>query len=317
MILTLTLNPAVDQTIEIERLDLGQVNRYARPYLDPAGKGVNVSRMVHRLGGRTIALGFLAGEFGQVVARSLEAEGVEQHFVPVPGQTRINVTIVESESRRATGLYGPGPRIDPLHGAKLEALLADCLPASRILVLAGSLPPGVSEAIYARFIRMARERRVATVLDADGTAMRLGVEARPDLIKPNVQEAERLLDRRLPDLGAIIDGARELASRGVGTVVVSMGADGAVCVAGGRVLRVVPPRVEARSTVGSGDSFIGGMTLALRRGEGIEAALRLGAAAGAATAAVEGTALGMPDTVARLAPEVRVSEVGASGIDTD
>jgi fructose-1-phosphate kinase PfkB-like protein len=147
---------------------------------------------------------------------------------------------------------------------------------------------------------------VKVFLDADGSAMREGVDAAPDLIKPNVAEAERLLQRRLPNEAAVVDGARELVGQGVGVVVISMGARGAICVSGQRAWRVHSPVVARRSTVGSGDSMVAGLAVALARGDDLVAALKLGAAAGAATAASTGTGLGTADDVGDLLPQVEV-----------
>lgn len=309
MIITLTLNPAVDQTVFVNRLQVGEVNRFRSPQLDPAGKGINVSRMAHRLGWPTIAFGFLAGEIGLIAQNALDGEGVQRHFVHVPGQTRLNVNIVDVAAGSATSLYGPGPAVDQEHIDSLNKLLQFWLQAGRVLVLAGSLPPGVADDAYAEYINLARSQDVKTILDTDGKALRLGIEAKPYLIKPNVEEAERLLNRPLPDLAAVVSGARELASRGIPVVVVSMGAEGAVCVQGDKAWHAIPPQVEPRSTVGSGDSMVAGIAMALARGEGIVEGMRLGSAAGAATAMTPGTTLGAASDVTALLPQVRIEEL--------
>jgi 1-phosphofructokinase len=123
MIITVTLNPAVDQTILVRRLEVGAVNRFGASQLDPAGKGINVSRMAHRLGWPTIVFGFLAGEIGLLAQKALEDEGVQHHFVRMPGQTRLNVTVVDKSTGTATSLYGPGPAVTPDYVARLDAML--------------------------------------------------------------------------------------------------------------------------------------------------------------------------------------------------
>lgn len=309
MIITLTPNPAVDQTVFVDRLAVGDVNRFRESQLDPAGKGINASRMIHRLGWPTVAFGFLAGEIGIIAEKALESEGVQHHFVGVPGQARLNMTIVDDGAATATSLYGPGPVVDRERREALDGILRFWLQSGLVLVLAGSLPPGLPDDYYAAYVRLASETGVKTILDADGAPYRLGVEAKPYLIKPNLAEAERLLGRPLPDLAAVVDGARELSRRCVAVVVVSMGAQGAVCVQGERAWRVVSPRVERRSTVGSGDSLVAGLAVALARGEDIAAGLRLGTAAGAATAMTAGTALGTADEVRALLPAVQIEEM--------
>jgi fructose-1-phosphate kinase PfkB-like protein len=156
---------------------------------------------------------------------------------------------------------------------------------------------------------MARSCGAKVFVDADADALRNAVAAGPDLVKPNRSEAERLLGRSLPDERSIIAAGRELVARGVGTVILSMGAVGAVCVRGERVWRIQPPSVERRSTVGSGDAMVAGIAVSFARGDPIEDALTLGTAAGAATAMSEGTALGRREDVEALRGRVRIEEV--------
>ena len=308
MIVSLTLNPAVDQTASIDRLAPGRVHRVRETHIDPAGKGINVSRMAHRLGWPTIAFGFLAGETGNIVRSALEGEGVPSHFVPVPGQTRINVTLVD-DAGTASSVYAPGPDVPQAALASLESLVRFWLQAGRVLVLAGSLPPGVPTDIYASLIHRARECGVKVCLDADAEAFRSGLTARPDLVKPNIEEAQRLLGRTLATEADVVGGARELAARGIETVIVSMGGRGAICVHRDRGFRIEAPTVERRSTVGSGDAMVAGMAVALARGDEIEEGLRLGTAAGAATAMSTGTALGTVADIERLLPLVKIEAI--------
>ena len=309
MIITVTPNPAVDKTLFVDRLAIDDVNRYEETELDPAGKGINVSRVAHRLGWPTIAFGFLAGEIGIIAQRALDNEGVPHQFVPVPGQTRLNVTVVERSKATATSLYGPGPPVASAHLATLEGLIEFWLQAGQVLVLAGSLPPGAPPNLHATYIHLAGSKGVKTILDADGDALRLGVEARPYLIKPNREEAQRLLGRELPTMSAVIEGARELVRSGIAVVVISMGADGVICAQGDQIWQALPPTVERRSTVGSGDSLVAGMAVALARGDSIAEGLRLGSAAGAATAMTSGTALGTADEISALLPKVRIQPI--------
>ncbi|MBS2029063.1 MAG: 1-phosphofructokinase [Deltaproteobacteria bacterium] len=309
MILTLTVNPAVDLTAWVPRFQLGEVNRSRAAQLDPAGKGINVSRMAHRLGWPTVAFGFLGGHTGDMVQAALDAERVQSHFVRVPGETRIDVTVVDGASHGSTSLYNAGPKVD--EGALRELLetLDFWMQAGRVLVLAGSLAPGVPDDVYARLIARARTHGVRVVLDASGPCFLSGLEARPDVIKPNVREAEALLGRPLGDRAAIVAAARELVARGLGAAVISMGGDGAICATAEAAWHVRPPRVEVQSTVGSGDSMVAGIAVALARALPLHQGLRLGTAAGAATAMRPGTALGTADDVARLAPDVELVEL--------
>ncbi len=311
MILTLTLNPAIDQTLWVDRMTIGAVNRPSATQLDPAGKGINVSRMAHRLGWPTFAFGFLGGDIGNMIQNALDQEGVHNHFVRIVGQTRINVTLIDSSSDKATSFYGPGPAVTAASLKELDEMIAIWMKVGRVLVLAGSLLPGVPPTAYARYIDAARQAGVKTILDADGDSLRLGIEARPDLIKPNVEEAERLLGRPLKGINQIIEGAAELSARGIHTVIISMGGDGAIAYHAGQAWHIIPPKIHRLSTVGSGDSLIAGLAVELARSGDLLAGLRLGTAAGAATAMCPGTALGTIEDVNRLLPEVKLTPVRA------
>lgn len=306
MIVTITLNPAVDQTIFLSGLELGEVNRYQESQLDPAGKGINVSRLAHRLGWPTIAFGFLAGEIGAIIEQALTSEGVQHQFVKVGGQTRLNTTLVDRTGKTSTGLYGPGPTINEKECAALDELVDFWMHGASVAVFAGSLPPGVPQDTYAGYIRLCRARGVKTILDADGEAFALGLAAGPTLVKPNRKEAEQVLGYPLRDLVSVVRGARELTSRGTESAVISMGASGAVAVSGDRVWLAKPPSIDLRSTVGSGDSMVAGLAMALAKGLPISEGLRFGTAAGAATAKVAGTALGTRADVEALLAEVKV-----------
>lgn len=311
VIVTLTLNPAVDKTIWMPTVTSGGINRVQESQLDPGGKGINVTRMARRLGWPSIAFGFLGGANGKFLERSLRKEGVQSHFVPVRGQTRLNVTIFEESTGRGTSFYDRGPDISPKRLAALSAQIRPWLGVHPVLVLAGSLPLGTPDTIYADYIALAHSTGTRTILDAAGEPLRLGIQARPSLVKPNVAEAEQLVGHRLPDLPSLVEAAREIHAMGAEVVVISMGADGAVCLQDGTIWRVTPPKIQRRSTVGSGDSMVAGMAIGLARGEEVTTGVRLGTAAGAATAMVPGTSLGDPADIARLLPQVHIAEVPA------
>ena len=310
MIVTITPNPAVDQTMWVRKLAAGDVNRAHEIQIDPAGKGINVSRVARRLGLPSIAMGFLGGETGDLVEHALSAEHVPFHFVRVQGRTRIDITINDEATGNATNCWAPGPHVSAAETEELRTLIEVWLNAARVLVLAGSLTSGLPPDTYAGWTRMARARGVRVIVDASGEALSEAVKAAPDMIKPNVEEAEMLLGRKLPSMDAVVDAARELQSRGIATVVISMGGEGLVCASGSEVWRVRPPKIKRRSTVGSGDSLVAGMAASFARGASMEDALRLGSAAGAATAASIGTALANPADVDALLSQVLIERVG-------
>jgi 1-phosphofructokinase family hexose kinase len=306
MIVTVTMNPSVDKTIFVPKIVPGDVNRVAESMLDPAGKGINVSRMLHRLGCATIAFAVAAGDLGRLAEAALQDEGVMSWFLWAPGQTRLNVTVVDRATGQSTSFYDRGPHLDQHQIDEIERRLLTWLEAAKVLVLAGSLPPGVPPDTYAHWIEKARAANAQVVLDAEGEPLRLGIQALPTLIKPNVTEAEALLGRPLPTDADVAAAAMELHHRGIEYVVISMGGQGAICAWDQQVWRALPPAVERQSAVGSGDSLVAGLAWALSNDRSIVEGLRLGVAAGAATAMTPGTHLGTREEVEELLPQVRI-----------
>ncbi len=305
VITTVTLNPAIDEAVAIGEFVLGAKNRCTLENLDPGGKGINASRVIHRLGGKTIALGFVGGVTGQLLRSRLDDEHVLHAFDHVAEATRINVMIYERNNHRRTRLYLDGPHVPPDKIASLRTRLAQ-LPAGSIVVFAGSVPPGLPDEIYAELVRELQERGGRAIVDTSGSALKAVLAAKPFLIKPNVEEAEEVLGRTIADDAAVYAAAQELRARGPEHVVISQGAEGSLAVGPAGAWKAIAPRVTVKSTVGAGDSMVAGLALALSRGEDIREGLRLGSAAGAATVMVSGTQLCMRKDVEMLCERVDI-----------
>jgi 1-phosphofructokinase family hexose kinase len=309
MIVTVTLNPAVDQTLVLSKFVAGDTLRVKASRLDPGGKGINVSRVVRELGGESLAMGFAPGGLGRYVEQTLDSQGIPCDFLHTRGETRTNITILDESRHMQTILSDPGPQTDPHYVVELKKRLRKRLRPGDWLVLAGSIPPPLDASVYTEIIHDAAEMGVHTVLDADGAALVAGAAAHPEIVKGNRREMERLLGRHLDGEGAMLEAAREVHEAGVEYVVVTRGREGAVAAAEHRYLRGVAPRVRAVSAVGSGDAFLAGVVLTLSRGGGIEEALRLGIAAGTASVLFPGTELCRRREVDILMPRVRVHPV--------
>jgi 1-phosphofructokinase family hexose kinase len=307
MIATLTLNPSVDVTTQLECLTPGQAHRGLATRFDAAGKGINVSLVAQRLGHPTVAFGLIGGETGELLRAMLERERVAHGFVEVAGQTRVNLTVTDG-SGAATRFIGAGPPPGRQALEQVRALLKTWAPSTGVLVLSGSLPPGVHAEIYAELIADARAGGVEVILDAHGQALAAGLRARPAWMKPNLHEAEQLLGERIEGDRAAHRAVRRMLAAGAGRVVLSMGAKGALYGSARRCLRLRAPEVERRSWVGAGDAMVAGIAVALVRGQSTEQALRLGTAAGAASAASPGTARGSLEQIHALADRVRLEE---------
>lgn len=304
-ITTVTLNPAIDEAISIDAVVMGELNRCDLDAVDPGGKGLNASRVIARLGGPTLALGFAAGVTGALIRARLDAEGVPHALDEVAGLTRINVMLLERRHARRTRLYLPGPRVTLADLARVRARLERCM-AGDVVVLAGSVPPGLPLTVYGELVEWLHSRGVRAVVDASGAALESALLAKPELIKPNVEEAVELLGRPIADDDDALAAAATFRSLGAERVVISQGARGAIGLDATGAWKVHAPAVLVRSTVGSGDSMVAGLAMALADGRGLAEGLRLGAAAGAATSMVRGTQLCAPAEVERLLSDVSV-----------
>lgn len=308
-ITAVALNPAIDRTVMVPRFAAGITNRVAASRLDPGGKGINVARAARALGAPVEVVGFLGDSNGNLITRSLSAQGIEHRFVMVDGDTRVNLKIVDPDTGELTELNETGFCVSPAHLNELLALVDERLPETAVLVLAGSLPAGVPADIYRRLVERAAAHGVMTILDADGEPMRLGLAASPTLIKPNQAEAEALIKRKLDSREALLQGAAQLQSLGALQVAVSRGADGAVLITPGGAWWGTPPLIHPGSTVGAGDSMVAGFAVAMARGLSPAEALRLATAAGTATASLEGTQVCTAVGVEAVLPQVTVAPI--------
>lgn len=304
MIATVTLNPAFDKIAYVHGLIVGDTNRIDKTEVDAGGKGINASRMLAELGSETVALGFIGGRTGRFIESVLHEEGITTDFVQTKAETRTNVAIQDLQGSPPTTLNEKGGPITAHELAYLEERVKVWAAKSKIMIMGGSIPLGVDASIYRDLINVAQAEGARVILDADNKPLELGITAHPMMIKPNLDEAERLCGRTLSSPGEIADAAQSLALQGVEIVVVSMGKDGAVAASKDEVWQAVPPQVEAVSTVGSGDSMVAGIASALADGKSLPDALALGSAAGSATAMSSGVEMGKREDVYRLLPEV-------------
>lgn len=307
MITGVCLNPSFDKTVEVDALALGEVNRIRSVRVDMGGKGVNVAVVARRLGLDALCIGCMGEQGAQHFTRLMDEEGLPHRFLTVPGAVRTNLKVVSRDGKGVTELNEPGA---PLSGKAMEdffALAKEEAARSEYVVLTGSLPPGCPDNTYGELIRAMSGTRC--ILDAGGPVLRLGAEAGPFLIKPNLAELEQALGAQLRTLRAIRDAALIFLRKGASHVVVSMGAMGAMYVSEARTLYAPALRVEARSTVGAGDAMVGGMLLGLQKSGDMAQAFRYGIAAGAASVMTEGTQLIHPEDFERLVSQVKVQEV--------
>jgi len=309
MIITLTLNPAIDHTVVVDEFAPGDTNRARESRTDVGGKGINVSRVLKELGSDSLAMGFVSGGLGRFIESSLNSLGIADDFIHTPGQTRTNITIVEKRREVTTTINEAGPNTDPHYMTLLFNRLKKRLHPGDWLVIGGSVPPPLPATAYADIIEFARARGAITVLDADGEALAKGIAACPYLVKPNRKELQRLLGRDPRKMETMLEAAEHIRAGGINTVVISRGVEGAVAVGDSGEFQAIPPAVQAVSAVGAGDSMVAGLVHVLSRGGTLSEALQLATAAGTATALSPGTQLCCTEEVNRLLAEVQVRPI--------
>lgn len=310
MVLSLTLNPCVDQVLVIDGLKPHDTNRVVRLEEDAGGKGVNLSRVVAELGGDTVASGFLGGNAGLLIRGVLAEQGVRNSFIEVGESTRTNVSVEDGSGKPPTTFNARGPEISPEELHRLLGWFEELCPQARWVAVGGSLPPGVPKDVFKRLIEVGHAAGAKVLLDADGEAQKHGLEARPDMVKPNADECARLLGRPIEtdeEALAAVDELYERIGGGEKIALVSRGKHGAVMrCAEGRFLGI-SPTVESKSTIGSGDSLLGAFLWALEAGKSPSVAFRWGLAAGAATATTDGSCIAKRVTVESLFDAATVS----------
>ena len=287
MILTLTINPAIDHTVTADQL-VFEDRAYILSSSDSAGgRGINAARVIHSFGGKTLAILTSGGQSGARLEALVRAEGFPVEIAPIRNEIRTNLTITDKQGLTVK-LNEAGPPIDKQELDGLEKITVGQLKNAAWLMLCGSIPPGVPPDFYARLIETARKKKVRTVLDTDGDALQHGIEAKPTVLHANQQEAERLLDAALLTRAHFVDAAQRLHGMGAGSVVLSLGSRGAVGADGKGMLEALPPRVDAVCPIGAGDALAAAFTWAMSNRSTFEDAVRWGVAAGTASAKLPG-----------------------------
>jgi 1-phosphofructokinase len=293
MIITVTPNPSLDRTLAVERLERGEVLRSKARRVEPGGKGINVARALHAHGHEVLAVMPCGGGEGEQLVELLTAEGLTPVIVPIADHVRANVTIVEPDGT-VTKVNEPGPILDE---DEIERLLAtvDGGHGADWVVGSGSLPPGCPIELFAAMTERAHRGGSRVVIDSSGAPLAAALEARPDLVKPNLEELTEVTGQPVRTIGEAILAAQALRTRGVGTVLASLGEDGALLVDGAGALHAHLEVVAPRSSVGAGDATLAGYLTAVD--DGRETALRVAVAFGAAAVALPGSQMPRPSDV--------------------
>ena len=287
-IITVTLNPCMDKTVEVASFGIGKTNRVLTSRTDIGGKGVNVARALLGSGVPFVATGLVAGVYGRKLVDCLEDMGVLCAFCEAAGETRVNLKILDTASESMTELNEKGFEAGNAYADFMETLLL-FLPDADVLTLSGSLPPDLGAGVYRELTALAKSLGVRVILDADGTALQSAVEAKPFAIKPNIEEFRALVGKDVRTVSEIVAAARELNERGIELVAVSCGADGAVFVRDSLAMQTIPFPIEVGSAAAAGDSMVAALAWSLVRKRTLTDTAKLMTAAGTCTASLPGT----------------------------
>ena len=312
MILTVTLNAAIDRTVAVPNFRLGHRHRAVESRTVAGGKGINVARALNRLGRPVIATGFVGGPTGTRVLEALREEAVLTDFTRIAGETRVNMAVIDPTSGEQTEINERGPAVSREEVESFVTRLRYLAKGAKLCVLAGTLPPGAGSDLYARLVKDLLDLGVPVVLDAEGDAMLAGLRAGASVVTPNEREAEELVGQEFADRDDLVHGLSELVRLGAGEAAVTR-PDGCVAVVGEgserRFLEVRTESLEAVSSVGSGDAFLAGYVAARYDGRSPDECLAYGVACGAESTQHFGAGKVDRNQIERLLGEVHVQDL--------
>lgn len=311
MVITVTLNPALDKTLVVQGFTIGAVNRVQSHREDIGGKGINVSKVLREFGVATRATGFLGQNLRAHFEKALNLRNIEHSFIPIASSTRTNIKLVDEKNHTFTDINEPGGIVTQQELDQFLKQFEGMIQQGDVIILAGGVSPGIPENIYGILTRIARDRGATVLVDAEGPLLKAAILEKPHVIKPNQMELSTLAGKPLTTDEEILQAAKELQDAGVERVLVSMGADGSIYLGRDGMYRADGLKVPVKSTVGAGDSMVAAMVYSLLKGYDDQKTLALAQGAGAASVMLEGTkacnleqAMGLMDQAAQKIREV-------------
>jgi 1-phosphofructokinase family hexose kinase len=310
MIYTVTLNPTLDITYVLEEISFGEPVRAIEVCKSPGGKGINVSRALRAMGTDSIAVAMIGGHVGEEVLDLLHAEGLILQIAKIKNDTRTNVIVLGRRDNKELVIRAAGPAVEETETNHVTNLVFQVAQTPEIMVLSGSLPPGGKHDTYYSITTEGKARGSKVVIDSEGEPLRLGIDAAPYMIKPNLAELQELAGRKLDGEREIIEFSRTLNDKGVEVVVVSLGPRGALLVSGDTVLKGSVPKI-IDDTVGAGDSMVAGLVTGIVQELPLDRVFQRGLAFSLSAVMNTGPGLTEPDTFAKAFPQVNVEEIKA------
>lgn len=309
MILTVTLNAAIDKRYVVEGYRIGEVNRVKECAYVPGGKGLNVSKPAAIYGAEVVATGFVGGHAGNYIEENLKPFGIKSDFYHVEAESRSCINIWDEVNHVQTEFLEPGFTLTEEDFQGFMEKFRSLAKKADVVAMSGSVPKGLDGTAYQRLVKIVKDAGKPVILDTSGRLLEMGIEAGPTMIKPNIDEIRMLTGKCCDDIGDIIGAAKEIHERGVEIVAVSLGGDGAVVVCGEGVFQAKVPKIDAVNTVGCGDSMIAGFALGISEGLPMEEILRKASAISAAAAMREETGFFVKEDMETILPKVQIRKM--------
>lgn len=309
MILTVTLNAAIDKRYVVEEFKVGEVNRVKECAYVPGGKGLNVSKPAAVAGAEVVATGFVGGHAGNYIEASLKDYHVKSAFYHLESESRSCINIWDEKNCVQTEFLEPGFTVTESEFQGFVEEFKELVKKADVVAMSGSVPKGLDGTAYQKLVKVVKDAGKKVILDTSGKLLEMGIEACPTMIKPNIDEIRMLTGKECNEIGEIVEAAKEIHARGVEVVAVSLGADGSLAVSDEGVFRAIVPRIDAVNTVGCGDSMIAGFALGLSEGLSLEETLRRASAISAAAAMREETGFFVMEDMEKLLPQIAIQRL--------
>ena len=309
MILTVTMNAAIDKRYVVKCFEEGQVNRVTTCTYTPGGKGLNVSKPASIAGAEVAATGFVGGHAGDYIVDSLKNFGIKSEFYHMNEESRSCINIWNEEKREQTEFLEPGFTVSEEDFDKFMEKFEKLIVQADVVAISGSLPKGLDGTAYQRMVKAVKDAGKKVILDTSGNLLEMGIKAKPTMVKPNIDEIRMLTGSHCDTREELVEAAQKIHRAGIEVVVISLGGEGSVLVCDNGVYRAVVPKIDAVNTVGCGDSMIAGFALGFEKNLPIEETLKLASAISAAAALREETGFFVKEDMERILPDIKIEKM--------
>ncbi|KXS40137.1 MAG: tagatose 6-phosphate kinase [Candidatus Frackibacter sp. T328-2] len=309
MILTVTMNPAVDKVYKVNDIKINNVYRPKNMIATAGGKGLNVARVVKELTGKVSATGLMGGSNAEFIKNELEKEGITNKFVDIKGNTRTCINIMDQKNNTSTEILEPGPYIKNEEINTFLTFFENIINEYNIIIASGSLPKGLTDDFYQKIIEISKKNEKIFLLDSSGDYLLNGISSKPYMIKPNEDEVEHLFEHENKKIESYASVLIKLQNQGIKLPVITLGEFGCICLIENEIYQLIPPSVEVKNSVGSGDAFMGGCGVGLDNGLSSMESLKLGLACGTANTQFLKTGKISNEKVNKIKNKIKVKKI--------